>query len=316
MQHMLYTQDHIALQDSLKKFMRSRDQPARRRMGGGRDLPGARSCSEDGRARLPGRQQAGGIRRPGPRLLLCRWPSPKACGDIHCGGVPMAIGVQTDMATPALARFGSDELRREFLAPSIAGDFVACLGVSEVGRRLRRRLDQDPRAQGRRRLRHQRRQDVDHQRHPGRLDAACWPTPARARAHKQQDADLRADEDQGRRRGAQAEEARHGSSDTAQLYFDDVRVPQRYRIGEEGMGFTYQMQQFQEERLWAAAGWRKTSEIIQRDHRLHARAPGLRQAAPRQPVHLLQAGRTEDRGRGAARAGPQARWRCTWPART
>src|SRR6478735_7864710 len=37
-------------------------------------------------------------------------------GAITCGGVPMAIGVQTDMATPALARFGSDEVRREFLA--------------------------------------------------------------------------------------------------------------------------------------------------------------------------------------------------------
>ena len=52
---------------------------------------------------------------------------------IRCGGVPMAIGVQTDMATPALARFGSDELRSEYLAPTIAGDYVACLGVSEVG---------------------------------------------------------------------------------------------------------------------------------------------------------------------------------------
>ena len=46
----------------------------------------------------------------------------EALGDIDCGAVPMAIGVQTDMATPALARFGSDELRREFLAPAIAGD--------------------------------------------------------------------------------------------------------------------------------------------------------------------------------------------------
>ena len=42
-------------------------------------------------------------------------------GHIHCGGVPMAIGVQTDMCTPALARYGSDELRREFLAPALAG---------------------------------------------------------------------------------------------------------------------------------------------------------------------------------------------------
>ncbi|MEO1369380.1 MAG: acyl-CoA dehydrogenase family protein, partial [Acidobacteriota bacterium] len=43
------------------------------------------------------------------------------------------------------------------------------------------------------------------------------------------------------------------SSDTAQLFFDDVRIPQRFLIGDEGMGFTYQMMQFQEERLWAAA---------------------------------------------------------------
>src|SRR5258708_8517944 len=52
-------------------------------------------------------------------------------GTIRCGGVPMAIGVQTDMATPALARFGSDEVRREFLAPAISGDAVACIGVVE-----------------------------------------------------------------------------------------------------------------------------------------------------------------------------------------
>jgi citronellyl-CoA dehydrogenase len=43
------------------------------------------------------------------------------------------------------------------------------------------------------------------------------------------------------------------SSDTAQIFFDEVRVPQRYRIGEEGKGFAYQMMQFQEERLSAAA---------------------------------------------------------------
>jgi citronellyl-CoA dehydrogenase len=52
------------------------------------------------------------------------------------------------------------------------------------------------------------------------------------------------------------------SSDTAQLYFDEVRVPQRYRIGEEGMGFTYQMQQFQEERLYAAAQWTALDRIL------------------------------------------------------
>ena len=52
-------------------------------------------------------------------------------GRTHCGGVPLSTGVQTDMATPALARFGSDELRQNYLAPAIAGDMVASIAVSE-----------------------------------------------------------------------------------------------------------------------------------------------------------------------------------------
>lgn len=54
-------------------------------------------------------------------------------GSIKCGAIPMAIGVQADMVTPALIRFGSEELKQQFLVPTIAGDYVACLGVSEPG---------------------------------------------------------------------------------------------------------------------------------------------------------------------------------------
>jgi citronellyl-CoA dehydrogenase len=54
----------------------------------------------------------------------------QALGNCTCGGIPMGIGVQTDMATPALARFGSIELKREYLAPAIAGDVCASIAVS------------------------------------------------------------------------------------------------------------------------------------------------------------------------------------------
>ena len=60
----------------------------------------------------------------------------EASGHIRASGVAMGIGVQTDCATPALARFGSDQLKRDFLAPAIAGDHVACIGVSEPGTSL------------------------------------------------------------------------------------------------------------------------------------------------------------------------------------
>ena len=43
-------------------------------------------------------------------------------------------------------------------------------------------------------------------------------------------------------------------SDTAQLAFEDVRVPAKNIIGEEGSGFIYQMIQFQQERIFAIAG--------------------------------------------------------------
>lgn len=46
-------------------------------------------------------------------------------------------------------------------------------------------------------------------------------------------------------------------SDTTEIYFDDVRVPQSHLIGEENKGFTYQMLQFQEERLWCVAAGKR-----------------------------------------------------------
>ena len=116
-------------------------------------------------------------------------------GTIHCGGIPMSIGVQTDMCTPALARFGSDELRDEFLRPAITGEQVGCIGVSEVGAGSDGRA-QDPRPQGRRRLRDQRQQDVDYQLPQRRLHLPAGQHFGR-QAPRQQVADHGADEHPG-----------------------------------------------------------------------------------------------------------------------
>jgi citronellyl-CoA dehydrogenase len=178
-------------------------------------------------------------------------------GHIHCGGVPMAIGVQTDMATPALARFGSDELRREFLAPAIAGDMVACIGVSEPG------AGSDVAA-----IKSVARKDGDDYVITGQkmwitnslqADWMCMlVNTGEGPVHKNKSLVIVPMRENGKlRKGIEvAQKIRKigmNSSDTGLIYFDEVRVPQRNRIGVEGQGFIYQMQQFQEERLWAAA---------------------------------------------------------------
>jgi len=173
-------------------------------------------------------------------------------GHIGCGAVPMAIGVQTDMATPALARFGSAELCREFLAPAIRGEMVACVGVSEPV------AGSDVSA-----IKTSARKDGDDYIINGskmwitnslQADWMCLlANTGEGSAHKNKSLIIVPMNTPGITRAKKIRKIGMMASDTGLIHFDEVRVPQRYRIGEEGMGFTYQMMQFQEERLWAAA---------------------------------------------------------------
>ena len=181
-------------------------------------------------------------------------------GMINCGGIPMAIGVQTDMCTPALHRFGSDELKREYLAPAIAGDMVGSIAVSET---------------------------------TGGSDVAALKTTARTEGDdyvingskmwitNATQADwccLLANTSEGPvhsnksliivpmdAKGITTQKIKKigmNASDTAQVFFDNVRVPRRNLIGAEGTGFMMQMIQFQEERLCAASGALKSLDRL------------------------------------------------------
>lgn len=178
-------------------------------------------------------------------------------GHIHCGGVPMAIGVQTDMATPALARFGSEELKAEFLAPSIAGLRVGSIGVSEPGagsdvsaiKTVARKDGGDYVISGQKMwITNSLQADwmcmlVNTSDGPAHKNKSLVMVPLRENGKTVKGFEV----------GKKIRKIGMNSSDTGLLYFDEVRVPQRYLIGQEGAGFIYQMQQFQEERLWCAA---------------------------------------------------------------
>ncbi len=173
-------------------------------------------------------------------------------GAADCGGIPMALGVQSDMCTPALATFGSDDLKREILAPSIAGELVGCVGVSEaVAGSDVARIQTKARRDG-----------GDYVINGSKLwitngiqaDWMCTlVNTSEGHPHQNKSLIIVPMNSPGVSRVRKLDKLGMRSSDTAEIYFDDVRVPARYLIGDEGLGFMYQMLQFQEERLWAAA---------------------------------------------------------------
>ena len=172
-------------------------------------------------------------------------------GTADHGSVPMAIGVQTAMATPALAQFGSDELRRQFLAPAIAGDMVACIGVTEPGagsdvaslKTAARRDGDDYIINGSKMF-------ITNGAQADWICLLC--NTSDGPVHRNKSLIVVPMDSPGVKVERTLNKMGMRASDTALIYFDDVRVPQRNRIGNEGEGFTYQMIQFQEERLWGA----------------------------------------------------------------
>jgi citronellyl-CoA dehydrogenase len=167
------------------------------------------------------------------------------------GSLPMALGVQVDMATPSLARFGTPEQKERFLAPALRGEMVASIAVSEPD------AGSDVAALRTRAVR-----DGDEWVING---SKMWITNS-------VQADwlcllARTSEDGGYRGMSQIivptstpgfsvskklDKLGMRASDTALLSLDDCRVPVENTIGEIGKGFQQQMTQFVVERMWGA----------------------------------------------------------------
>lgn len=180
-------------------------------------------------------------------------------GAANHASAPLGLGVQTTMATPALANFGSAALKREFLAPAIAGDMVASIAVSEP------QAGSDVAA-----LQTTAKKDGDDYVINGtkmwitnstQADFLCLlANTSDGPVHKNKSLIVVPTNTPGITFSERLDKLGARSSDTAQIFFDNVRVPQQYLIGEEGLGFIYQMKQFQEERLWLALNTLKQFE--------------------------------------------------------
>ncbi len=256
---MLFTPEHTQLRDTVSKFIEKEVNPYVEEWEKAEQFPAHEVFKKMGDLGLLGvsyDEEYGGLGLDYTYNVVVA----EEVGLISCGGVPMAIGVQTDMCTPALHNFGSHELKQEFLAPAIAGDMVGCIGVSEpsagsdvAATKTVAKKDGDDYVISGSKMWITNSLQADwmcvlantSDDHPHRNKSLIMvpmnlPGIEKQKIHKM---------------------GMH-SSDTGQIFFDDVRVPRRNLIGEEGAGFMMQMVQFQCERIWAAANGLKSMDRL------------------------------------------------------
>ena len=177
-------------------------------------------------------------------------------GRAGCGGVPMAISVQTDMATPALHRFGTHELKARYLAPAVRGEMVAAIAVTEpdagsdvAGIRTRAVRDGDEWVINGTKLYITNGTQADWLCLLARTSDLDETPGGRYRGMSQIIVPTATPDFSVSRK---LDKLCNRSSDTAELSLVDVRVPVSNTVGEIGRGFQQQMAQFQNERMIAA----------------------------------------------------------------
>jgi citronellyl-CoA dehydrogenase len=164
-------------------------------------------------------------------------------------GVSMGISVQTDMATPSLHQFGTDELREKYLVPAVKGEMVAAIAVTEpdagsdvAGIKTRAVRDGDHWVINGSKIYITNAATADWlcllavtdpTAGYGGFSQIVVPTDAEGFSYQLLD------------------KIGNWGSDTGLLFFENVRVPVANTIGEIGRGFQQQMMQFQDERLIA-----------------------------------------------------------------
>lgn len=170
------------------------------------------------------------------------------CARIHCGGIPMAISVQSNMATPALEQFGSEYIKQTYLKPALKGEMVAAIAVTEPD------AGSDVAA-----LKSFAKRDGDHYILNGSktyitngLQADYLTLLARTSddpGYHSFSLFVVPTDIKGFSVSKKLDKLGMRSSDTAELFFDNMKIPVQNLIGVEGEGFIQQMQQFQHERF-------------------------------------------------------------------
>jgi citronellyl-CoA dehydrogenase len=168
------------------------------------------------------------------------------------GSINMAFLVQSDMTIPVIQDLGTEEQKAEFLPRAVSGEWIGALGISEPGGgsdvaslKTRARFEGDQMV-------------ISGQKlwitNGTRADFIVLAVRTGGEGYKGVSLVLFPTKTKGFSVGKKLKKIGNLASDTAELFFDECRVPTRYILGQRDRGFYYIMENFQGERLVASLG--------------------------------------------------------------
>ncbi len=169
--------------------------------------------------------------------------------ELAYGGLAIGLSVHSDICMPYILRYGSEEQKRHWLPRMVSGEAIVAIAMSEPAagsdlqgiRTVARRDGDDYVISGSKTF-------ITNGIAADLVIVVARTDPEAEGARGISLLLVEADRP-GFRRGRALRKIGQKASDTAELFFDEVRVPVANRLGAENQGFVYLMQELPQERL-------------------------------------------------------------------
>lgn len=167
--------------------------------------------------------------------------------ELNYAGSSIAIGVHSDITPDYIIDYGSDEQKRAFLPKMVSGECISAIVMTEPGGGSDlARLKTTARRDGDHYIVNGAKTYISNGQNADLLVMAVRTGDEGAKGISLMLVETNLD---GVSRGRNLDKIGQHSSDTSELFFNDVRVPANRLVGEEGQGFVYMMKNLPQERL-------------------------------------------------------------------
>ncbi|ENQ3107809.1 acyl-CoA dehydrogenase [Bacillus sp. 491mf] len=181
------------------------------------------------------------------------------------GSSLVGIGLHNDIVVPYLTAYGTEEQKKRWLPKCVSGEYITAIAMTEPGAGSDLAgIRTTARKEGDHYVVNGEKTFITNGIHADVVVVVCKTDTTVKPAHKGISLLVLERGMEGFKRGRKLEKVGLHSQDTAELIFEDVKVPASNLLGEEGKGFYYLMDKLQQERLIVAIAAITAAEVMLR----------------------------------------------------